>query len=107
MHSTLEMPPNCDGEIYHIATVYHLASAELLLSSAKRSKNSVSLVYKMAGRHVGQRWLTETELKKALDELDAGLTDEEESVLESSSDEESSGKLYFSNYLFLCVIFSH
>ena len=41
----------------------------------------------MEKKRVGPRWLTESELKKALDNLYAGLTDEEESILLSSSDE--------------------
>ena len=45
----------------------------------------------MAGRI---RYLTQNELKKAIDNLINGLTDEEESLVESSSDEESSGTLY-------------
>ena len=45
----------------------------------------------MAGRI---RYLTQNELKKAIDNLIDGITDEEESVVESSSDDESNGMLY-------------
>ena len=34
----------------------------------------------MEKKRIGPRWLTETELKKALDDLYVGLTDEEESI---------------------------
>ena len=43
----------------------------------------------MAGRI---RYLTEVELKKAIDNLIEGLTDEEESIIDSSSHNTTSGK---------------
>ena len=46
----------------------------------------------MAGRI---RYPTQTQLRKAIDNLIEGLTDEEESVVESSSNEVSSGMLCF------------
>ena len=53
----------------------------------------------MAGRI---RYLTQTELKKkAIDNLIDGITDKEESIVESSSDEEPSGMLYFIILFFL------
>ena len=52
----------------------------------------------MAGRI---RYLTQTELKNAIDNLIDGITDEEESIMESSSDEEPSGMLYFILLFFL------
>ena len=60
-------------------------------------------------KRVGPRWLTETELKRALNDLYAGLTDEEESIVLSSSDEEASGKLFILCYVLvipchLCVV---